>query len=219
MGWQKINSSDVEEWSERVGLGVPSYAESSVIKSGVPIEEIVALTNATNTDIWVCVPHKASDDYIDTFAAYLRDNVEAGRTIIIEYSNEVWNSGFDQRGYVEDNAPSHPNGYVSTALAAIGAAGTKVQEKYAWMCDRVFDRFYTVFSGQTNRLKKVVAWQAAGGSQSQTILTYLYDTLGNTADALAIAAVFIPLIYRFALFTFLLQANMELRPGTATSTI
>lgn len=186
MDWTNTNTSAqyVEEWADRSPTTYYRY-------DPVPWEKIVEFANHVGTmDLWVCLPHKASDDFIDTWAAYLKNNLNSDINVYIEYSNEVWNSNQNVFDFMEANAAGHPNSYVSTAIAAIGAEGVNRPQKYAYMADRLFDRVYTVWSGSTDRIVRVAAWQAAGGSQSQTLLTYLFDTLSGAADALAIAPYF-----------------------------
>ena len=54
--------------------------------------------NMLDKDLWVNVPHKASDDYVRNLAQLLKDNLEPDRVVYVEYSNEVWNGIFDQNG-------------------------------------------------------------------------------------------------------------------------
>ena len=66
------------------------------------VEVMVALANQLSADPWFCIPHMADDDYVARFAAIARDNVDPGLKIHVEYSNEVWNSGFSQATYARE---------------------------------------------------------------------------------------------------------------------
>jgi hypothetical protein len=92
MDWQQTNASPVKEWGERATPGM--FGRTSA--KGVPLEEIVALANAVKRNVWVNIPQGASDDYVRQFATFLRDRLHAGAVIHFEYSNEVWNFGFEQ---------------------------------------------------------------------------------------------------------------------------
>lgn len=97
----RTNNCFTQEWSEK-----PVYKGTSLGLSAPEsyFEWIPQLSAATNTDIWWCVPHGASDDYINKLANFLLNNVVLANPtlntkIIVEYSNEVWNWGFTQCAY------------------------------------------------------------------------------------------------------------------------
>jgi Secretion system C-terminal sorting domain len=83
---------EVTDWSNRV-------SPSDALFDGAPWEYVVELANITGKDIWINIPVAATDDYIRSFAQYLKDNVHEGGRIYFEYSNEVWNPGFTQYDY------------------------------------------------------------------------------------------------------------------------
>ncbi len=64
--------------------------------SGVPLEVMVALANQVGADPWFNIPHFATDEFVREFAEFVRDNLDPGLQVHIEYSNEVWNAEFDQ---------------------------------------------------------------------------------------------------------------------------
>ena len=80
------------DWSDRSQMEHYTWTTSK----GVPYEMMVKLLNDYDLDGWVCVPHRASDDYIRKMAEYFRDNLEPGRHLYVEYSNEIWNWIFGQ---------------------------------------------------------------------------------------------------------------------------
>ena len=43
--------------------------------------------------------HQADDDYVFQFATLLKANLDPSLHVYVEYSNEVWNSGFSQFGW------------------------------------------------------------------------------------------------------------------------
>ncbi len=57
---------------------------------------LAELANELGKDIWVCVPHAATEDYIRQMATLFRDRLEPDRRIWVEYTNEAWNSIFSQ---------------------------------------------------------------------------------------------------------------------------
>lgn len=90
MDWQQTNGNLQKEWKNR--LKIEHFGRNK----GVPVEEMVALANATGRHIWVNIPLMASDDWITQFATCLRDNLHKDAIIRVEYSNELWNSGMPQ---------------------------------------------------------------------------------------------------------------------------
>ena len=102
MDWNNINANQTKEWADRTLLSNYSWASSR--KSGVPIEVEVALANKTGTNMWLDVPTYASDDYVRQMAAYVHDHLDPSLSLHLEYSNEVWNFGFQQSHYASDQA-------------------------------------------------------------------------------------------------------------------
>lgn len=98
MDWQRTNHSSVVNWSDLHG---PTHATQEG-RSGVAIEYMVELANAMESDVWFCMPHGATDDFITQFATYVRNNIHPGAAVYIEHSNELWNGGFNQVEWVEN---------------------------------------------------------------------------------------------------------------------
>lgn len=76
------------------------YAQmSDIFWPTMPAEKIAELGNAIG-DVWVTMPHQFSDAAVRNFAEDLAGKLSANRKVYVEYSNEVWNSGFKQSGEV-----------------------------------------------------------------------------------------------------------------------
>lgn len=56
------------------------------------LEAQVELANTTNKDLWICLPHKAADDYISGALALVYSTLNPGLKLYVEYSNEIWNT-------------------------------------------------------------------------------------------------------------------------------
>lgn len=97
MDWQQTNNAGPRTWSTRVMPG-----DSQIGSGGVAIEYMVALCNQLGADPWLCIPHRAEPHYVRTLAEYCRDNLHPGATVYVEWSNEVWNSQFDQHQWLAD---------------------------------------------------------------------------------------------------------------------
>ena len=96
--------AEVGTWDHRAKLNDAVWGGSDrtddINKNGVPVEVIVALANTLKQDIWVNIPHPATDNYVTQFANYLNTNLNTDSKVYVEYSNEVWNSGFSGYHYV-----------------------------------------------------------------------------------------------------------------------
>ncbi len=116
MDWQATNNSFEKEWSGRkpadfytmVGQGgdaigrwgAPANEFSQLFSGGVALEHIILLANLTRTNPWVCVPHRATPEYITKMAKLFKERLAPGLKVYVEYSNEVWNWSFQQAGWM-----------------------------------------------------------------------------------------------------------------------
>jgi len=175
MSWMNINSSTQQNWSDRPRANFYNYTDR-----GVPLEAMIDLCNRLKANAWICVPHKASDDYVTQFAALVKQLLDPSLKVYIEYSNEVWNNQFPQNAYAQQQSailhlgdPSRP--WEGAALF------------YSERAVQIFQIFEQVFGG-TNRLCRVLAWQAATDPGYWTDgLVLSPSNAWQHADALAIA--------------------------------
>ncbi|MCB1220773.1 MAG: hypothetical protein H7A35_05035 [Planctomycetales bacterium] len=96
LNWTRSNNSPLVEWEERGHLDHQTQDSNY----GVAPEYICALCNRLQADAWVNIPHLASDDYVASYAQFLRDNLDPGLRVFVEHSNELW-GGFAQGDYAE----------------------------------------------------------------------------------------------------------------------
>ena len=70
------------------------------IISGVPIEVLVDIANATNTNLWLNIPcFLVHDGSHQQFAQIVKNRLNPQLNFAVEYCNEVWNGSFPQSGY------------------------------------------------------------------------------------------------------------------------
>lgn len=100
MDWMDTNNSTVRTWAEATLIGAASQSQYDQ-GAGVSVDLMVALANEVNADPWFTIPHGADANYIRRFATYVRDHLEPGLQARFEYSNEVWNWGFDQAHWAD----------------------------------------------------------------------------------------------------------------------
>lgn len=142
MGWQNVNNSPLSKWNQRAYPGHYTYS----INRGVPYEVIAEFANKTGKDIWVCVPHQADSNYIANMAKIFRDSIKNKDVkIFVEYSNEVFNTGWFNHG-----------SYVVSSKSPVPSA-LKLNQAHAaaWMQAWVHKIWSKVFSGQQDRLIRV----------------------------------------------------------------
>lgn len=127
MDWLATNNNPVRSWQERT---LPSSA-TQASERGVAFEYVVQLANEADKDIWINIPLHADDDYVRQLARLLKQRLEPGRAVYVEYSNEVWNTIFSQTGDNADAAVAEAlagdrsltNGSICTAAAFERSAG------------------------------------------------------------------------------------------------
>ncbi len=185
MDWGPTNASPQKDWADRrvprhtfqAGIlnrrdpseGAPWFTENGVTyyfegnrDTGVAFEHWVALANATNKHMWICVPHLATDDFVTKMAQVIRFGSDANGNpytsavsnpvhpplnsnlkVFIEYSNEIWSNGlyFPQGNWAEERA------------RALGI--TRAQFNARRFC-QVWRIFQNVFGG-SQRIVKVAA--------------------------------------------------------------
>ncbi|MFW6049736.1 MAG: hypothetical protein ACODAU_01100 [Myxococcota bacterium] len=66
----------------------------------VPVDVMVDLANLLGQDAWFNMPHQASDDFVRRFAERVAERLRPELRVYVEYSNEVWNTIFDQHHWV-----------------------------------------------------------------------------------------------------------------------
>ncbi|HVE42494.1 MAG TPA: hypothetical protein VNM14_21625 [Planctomycetota bacterium] len=171
MDWMNTNGSTIRSWNDR-----PRVEDASYAPKGAPVEVMLDLCNRLQADPWFCMPHLADDDYVRHFAQLVREKLDKKRKIYVEYSNEVWNSGFEQNRYAIEQgkrqglSPSNPweGGFRFTGLRST----------------QIFKIWTDVFGG-TAQLVRVLPSQAANASVTSHVMG-VQDAY-RSADVLAIA--------------------------------
>ncbi len=175
MDWGQTNNSPVVNWSDQPLVSDSTYQTSK----GVPIQVMIDLANKLHADPWFCIPHQASDAYVREFATLLHSALDPTLKPHIEYSNEVWNTGFAQTNWAiaESNRLGLAVPYGQPSLF------------YAKRSFEIFKIMQDVY-GTTDkgRLVRVMAGQAAWTQFLESALAYS-DTAAN-ADVMAIAPYF-----------------------------
>ncbi len=174
MDWMLTNGSPQKDWSDR-----PRPEDCNWTERGIPVEVMVDLCNRLKVNPWFCLPHQATDDYVRKFAETVQRSLDPSLQACLEYSNEVWNSGFVQNRYAQEQAKRLGIGPPERPWEGGG-------KYYAQRSVEIFKIWEQVFGGR-QRLVRVIAWQAGGGAYwSDGIVLSHQETYKHT-DALAIA--------------------------------
>jgi hypothetical protein len=193
MGMQETNTSDIRTWADRrdaadirQGSGAQGSA-SEPLANGMSVEYMVQLANDLDADPWFNMPHMADDTFVRNFATYVRDHLEPGRTVYVEWSNEIWNFGwgFEASQWVMDQTRLPQN----AGLDNWQVAGREAK--------RDLDIWSAVFAGQANRLMRV----AGGWAANEWVTNRVVESMAGSFDAIAIAPYFSPDDDRRAAYT------------------
>ncbi|MEM8585047.1 MAG: T9SS type A sorting domain-containing protein [Bacteroidota bacterium] len=131
------------EWAERAQMNHYTWATPR----GIPYEMMIRLMNEYEFDGWICVPHRASADFMTQMATLFRNQLDHKRHLHVEYSNEVWNWIFDQTHWL------NLHGCINQGVSWPEGVVPYIQE--------CMDIWTEVFDGQMDRITRVAGVQAA----------------------------------------------------------
>jgi hypothetical protein len=161
MNWNAANYCTATDWADRNRTNSPTQSPSyfstvpDMPTPGVAWEYVAELANLTGSDIWINVPINATDDYVSHLALFLKNNIQSGCRIYVEYANEVWNG----------NAYPHGRNLLAT-LSEVQAGGSNLNadgqsapfllaaRRYTRRTKEIGDIFVQVF-GQNSLFERV----------------------------------------------------------------
>ncbi len=231
------NNNIVQNWSERTW---PTMGSRSGTAQGMAYEDIIALANITGKNIWINIPVRATDDYVCRMARLFRYGEPGDKTnstcslnapssatvgavainpnlqVHIEFSNEVWNGGFNQTTDLYCMANGSPNlanqncsitaPTSKTAIAAFlnpalkwstsatkDSSDIRANQLTRLLEKRTSDIFKSVFADHAGQVKMMINIQSAWPQQAISGLDFIkasYGPLINYFDALAVAPYF-----------------------------
>lgn len=157
-------------WEERPTADQPSYIawgqyldtsrpELGTKVGGYALEVMVALANRAGVDPHFNMPADFTESYVRAFAEYVKENLGAGLTASVEYSNEVWNWGFPQAQYANTLGrelwPDEGSAWVQYA------AGRTNDMCAIWK---------DVFAGEEQRVRCLISPQTNWKDMAETVL-------------------------------------------------
>ena len=210
MGWAGTNNSTEEHWANRKRASfytmVAETGDPEAIwapapttfqlkfAGGVAIELMIQLSNMLRIDPWFCIPHRATDDYIAQCAKLVREKLDPSRKVYLEYSNEIWNWGFHQAGWMLRSP------LAGALVEAKGGKAWKDSEKtkgegHPERIGALFRRTFGIWEREwvgeeRKRLVRVCAVQAGWFDASKRTIQWCIDNGG--VDAVSPAAYFGP---------------------------
>ena len=187
MDWNRTNDQVAGSWAARAQ---PNVAPGD---RGVAYEWQIDLCNRAHVDYWINVPTLADDDHVTKLAQLIQQKLDPSLRIYIEYSNEVWNGGFPQATYADNQG-----------VAANMPGMNQWYKGWAWYVYRsvqIFQGFEAVFGKDSPRLVKVISGQAGYTGDAtnpapvcawhlQSLADKTVNPQGETINAYAIAPYF-----------------------------
>jgi len=184
----ETNQSPQQDWSDRrlpshrtmhgkLNPRSPGPGVTGNRATGMAWELMVDLANTLDRDLWICVPHLATDDYVQNLARLVRfgsdgENPYTGPQthpvhpplaphlrLWVEYSNEIWSSG-----------NSFPQGDWAQAEGA--KLGLSKAEFNARRFSQIWRTFQEVWGG-SERIVRVAAIFTANASYTEPFLREL----------------------------------------------
>ena len=150
------------------------------MSGGVALEYMIDYCNRTRSEPWFCMPHMADDDYIRQFATLVHDNLDPGLKTYVEYSNEVWNSIFEQTHYCDSAGTAQ-------GLDPSGTHPWEAGWRYSGRRSKQIFRIWEEVFGGTDRIVRVIASQMNTYVTERKLET---DSVYQYTDAIAIAPYF-----------------------------
>ena len=214
------NNSTQANWSDRPLPGAWN-------QSPMAYEYVVAYGNAANTDIYINLPLSATSAYVSNLANLIRygsDGVNpypsaqaspvyaplnAGLHVYLEYSNEVWNFGFQQAGenYNIVSADQAANNAEWSILNFDGGAAQNLYmgawRRIAYQAKLISDAFRAVFGDAAMPpnpdavVRPVIEFQAGNGQATGGTELQFLDSYFNNSDGVSHVSAPHPVNYFF----------------------
>jgi hypothetical protein len=176
MNWGRTNNNPCITWTDATNF----FNYTQATEQGVHPLYMIDLCNKTRKNMWICVPHMADDLYVQYLGLLCRIALDPDLTVYLEYSNEVWNSQFQQTQYAQ------------TQGLALGLHPTSWHAGWLYYSQRsvevfnLFSSFYNQLG--TRNLVRVLAGQSVNPWVNKQIMDW--QNAYQSADAFAVAPYF-----------------------------
>jgi hypothetical protein len=206
MGWMDTNNSKLADWTDR-----PASASFGASAYGVPYEFIAELANQTGKDTWINVPEAATSSFITSFAAFMAQNLDftrigaarqaAGLTtpyqLIVENSNETWNTSFSAYNTFLTAANANPTRYPGTYSGTYGPSWMTGDADLMKVGQYEADRLVTIdqaftqafqAGGHADAIAPVLSGWALGAGYSDDGLSFIQTNYGTPSKYVSYVA-------------------------------
>jgi hypothetical protein len=150
LNWTQTNSSQMSVPSDLATISSGTWIGGPNVSRGVPYNVCVQFAKKVGAaGCWINIPHLSTSEMLDAIAAEVYSEWVPGLTIYIEFSNEIWNSIFQQTHYARaqgDIDYPHLGGLLSREGSWI--AQKSIEMKQA---------FVAAFGANADAIKLVVA--------------------------------------------------------------
>lgn len=159
MDWAIASNNIEASWADRSVATKPTLFTYAAGNQCVPYEFMCDLAERLNTDIWVCVPPRASQNYVDQMAALFAAQMPAGRKVWLELGNEIWNTadpwgdGTEWINYLDH----------TRRTAAADVANQKFVLASHGLSNAAQIRSFATIENRTARADQATAWQLRMG--------------------------------------------------------
>ena len=195
MDWESTNNNALTSWAER-----PQAAHFGQSSFGQPYEHLIALINQTGKDAWITIPEHASDDYVQQFARFIAQTLDfpkiqaardaAGLTVpfqlMLENSNETWNTGFSANATflaaAKADAARYPGTYAGTYGPSWMSGNADLMKVGQYEADRLVKHaviFRQELGARASILSPVLSGWALGAVYSDVGLRFIKDKYGD----------------------------------------
>ena len=152
---------------------------------------MIALANATNTNMWINVPDSASDSYVTQLASLIKNGdtvngvyyagLNPNLKVYVEYSNEVWGGTSSTTNYNNVAAQQAVN-QGDTALTNDGTTTPAVYEQryYLQRTMQITNDFRSVYGADPtfSAIRPVLGWQENDPSYYSSTFQWFEKTYG-----------------------------------------
>lgn len=90
LDWTKTSASREVTWGDRTLPKDISFGGAAPGEDPVPWEYIVRLSNTTDTNPWINIPHAADNRYVERLATMFANRLDEDLVVRVQYSNEPW---------------------------------------------------------------------------------------------------------------------------------
>ena len=178
-------------WSQRRLPGASSQGDTYNGGVGASWENMIALANATKTNMWINVPDSADDDYVTRLASLLKGGdivdgvayagLDPSLKVYVEYSNEVW-GGTPLPAAYNYEAAKQAVAAGDKALNSDGSTdpGRWAQRYYLERSAQISTLFRNVFgtTATTAQVRPVVEWWGEQLSYFEQVFPWFEGNFG-----------------------------------------